>query len=146
MMRKNSLLLFLLFIFINIQLFSKIEELNLKSENGSYKELNNQKIFIAQGNAHIIIDNNEIFADEMEIYLNKDDTVEKAIFKKKIRIFQIKEEVQIGGEYAEYYKKDKIFLIRENTFYIDEKEEEACYYSGECEDFPERDICQGSFC
>ena len=127
MMRKNSLLLFLLFIFINIQLFSKIEELNLKSENGSYKELNNQKIFIAQGNAHIIIDNNEIFADEMEIYLNKDDTVEKAIFKKKIRIFQIKEEVQIGGEYAEYYKKDKIFLIRENTFYIDEKEEVAVF-------------------
>ena len=126
-MRKNSLLLFLLFIFINIQLFSKIEELNLKSENGSYKELNNQKIFIAQGNAHIIIDNNEIFADEMEIYLNKDDTVEKAIFKKKIRIFQIKEEVQIGGEYAEYYKKDKIFLIRENTFYIDEKEEVAVF-------------------
>ncbi len=119
--------LLLLLIFVNFVSYAKIEELNLKSENGSYKELNNQKIFLASGNAHVIIDNNEIFADEMEIYLNKDDTVEKAIFKKKIRIFQIKEEIQIGGEYAEYYKKDKIFLIRENTFYIDEKEEVAVF-------------------
>lgn len=124
-MKKNSIIL--LFLFISLNLFPKIEELNLKSENGSYKETNNQKIFIAQGNAHVIIDNNEIFADEMEIYLNKDDTVEKAVFKKKIRIFQIKEEVQIGGEYAEYYKKDKIFFIRENSFYIDEKEEVAVF-------------------
>ena len=84
-MKKSSIVFILLV--INFCVFAKIEELNLKSENGSYKELNNQKIFFAQGNAHVIIDNNEIFADEMEIYLNKDDTVEKAIFKKKIRIF-----------------------------------------------------------
>ncbi|HPO50319.1 MAG TPA: LptA/OstA family protein [Spirochaetota bacterium] len=127
-MRLTTKFLFAIFIICsNFSVFAKIEELNLKSENGFYKEINNQKIFIAQGNAHVIIDNNEIFADEMEIYLNKDDTVDKAIFKKKIRIFQIKEEVQIGGEYAEYYKRDKIFLIRENTFYIDEKEEVAVF-------------------
>lgn len=124
---KNKLFFAIFIICANFSIFAKIEELNLKSENGFYKEINNQKIFIAQGNAHVIIDNNEIFADEMEIYLNKDDTVDKAIFKKKIRIFQIKEEVQIGGEYAEYYKRDKIFLIRENTFYIDEKEEVAVF-------------------
>jgi lipopolysaccharide assembly outer membrane protein LptD (OstA) len=53
--------------------------------------------------------------------------VEKAIFKKKIRIFQKKDEIQIGGEYAEYYKKDKNFIIRENTFYIDVKEEVAVF-------------------
>ncbi|OHD10464.1 MAG: hypothetical protein A2086_11805 [Spirochaetes bacterium GWD1_27_9] len=126
-MTKKNRILVLIFLIIPLFCFAKIEELNLQSEHGSYKEINNQKIFFAQGNAHIIIDNNEIYCDEMEIYLNKDETVEKAIFKKKIRIFQQKDEVEIGGEYAEYYKKDKIFVIRENIFYIDSKEEIAVF-------------------
>jgi lipopolysaccharide export system protein LptA len=116
-----------IFILVNMVLSAKTEQLNLQSDHGFYKEVNNQKIFMAQGNAHILIDKNDIFCEEMEIYLNKDDTVDKAIFKKKIRIFQDNDEIQIGGEYAEYYKKDKIFSIRENTFYIDVKEEVAVF-------------------
>lgn len=123
---KNIIIIFLILL-ISFSIYGKIDELNLQAEHGSYKEINNQKLFLAQGNAHITIDDNEIYCEEMEIYLNKDDTVDKAIFKKKIRIFQKKDEIQIGGEYAEYYKKDKNFIIRENTFYIDAKEEVAVF-------------------
>lgn len=105
--------------------FAKMDELNLKSDNGSYDE--SKKIFFASGNAHITIDENEIFCSEMEIHLTKDDNVEKAIFRKNIRIFQDKERVQIGGEYAEYYKKDKQFVIRENSFYVDVEDEVAVF-------------------
>jgi len=100
---------------ITIPLSAKVDELILESEHGYYKESTSQKIFIATGNARALIDNNEIFCEEMEIYLNKDDSVDKAIFKRKIRIFKEADEIQIGGEYAEYYKKDKIFFIKENS-------------------------------
>jgi len=127
-MKKTKLaIIIFIFIFIPFILTAKMEELNLQCEHGSYKEVNNQKIFVAQGNAHIIIDKNDIYCDEIEIYQNKDDSLEKVVFKKKIRIFQDQDEIQIGGEYAEYYKKDKIFVIRENTFYIDVKEEVAVF-------------------
>jgi lipopolysaccharide export system protein LptA len=112
---------------IPLLLFPKIEELNLNSDYGYYKKINNQKVFIAQGNAHIIIDNNEIYCNEIEIYFTETENVDKAIFKKKIIIFQEKEKIQIGGEYAEYYKKDKQFVIQGNAFYIDINEEVAVF-------------------
>lgn len=124
-MKKIFLILFLLNFIYSI--YSKIEELNLRSDNGFYKEINNQKVFIAEGNAHILIDQNEVFCNTIEIYLNKNDNVEKAIFKKNIIIFQEKDRIQIGGEYAEYFKKEKQFIIRENAFYIDVKEEVAVF-------------------
>ncbi|HOF00497.1 MAG TPA: LptA/OstA family protein [Spirochaetota bacterium] len=124
--RKSKFLKIIVILFISAaSLNAKIDELNLKSDHGSYNEA--KKIFFAQGNAHIIIDNNEIFCDEMEIHLTKDDNVEKAIFKRNIRIFQEKEKIQIGGEYAEYYKKDKQFVIRDNAFYADVEEEVAVF-------------------
>jgi lipopolysaccharide export system protein LptA len=129
MMKKRKIKLFflLLFFFISANLFSKIEELNLKAENGYYKKINNQKVFIAQGNAHVTIDENDVYCDEMEIYLTEDDNVDKALFKKNIIIFQDKDKIHIGGEYAEYYKKDKQFVIRENAFYIDVDNEVAVF-------------------
>jgi lipopolysaccharide export system protein LptA len=124
-MKKIFLILFLFNYIFSI--YSKIEELNLRSDNGFYKEINNQKVFIAEGNAHILIDQNEVFCNTIEIYLSKNDSVEKAIFKKNIIIFQEKDRIQIGGEYAEYLKKEKQFIIRENAFYIDVKEEVAVF-------------------
>ncbi len=124
---NRTKIIFFILLTSTISLFSKVDELILDSEHGYYKESNNQKIFIATGNARALIDNNEIFCEEMEIYLNKDDSVDKAIFKRKIRIFQEADQIQIGGEYAEYYKKDKIFFIKENAFYIDVNEEVAVF-------------------
>jgi lipopolysaccharide export system protein LptA len=124
----RSRLFFIFFIFLAVSpLSAKMEELNLNADNGYYKEIKNQKVFMAQGNAWIVIDDNEIFCDEMEIYLDEKENVEKAVFKKNIRIFQEKDEIQIGGEYAEYYKIDKQFIIRENAFYIDVNEEVAVF-------------------
>lgn len=122
-----KLLLIVLLLQTTISLFSKIEELNINSDNGYYKEINKQKVFIAQGNAHIDIDDNEVYCDEITVYLTNNDNVEKAIFKKNIIIFQEKDKIQIGGEYAEYYKQKKQFIIRENTFYIDVEEEVAVF-------------------
>lgn len=124
---KKIFIIIISIFFTTFLSFSKIEELNLRSDNGFYKKINNQKVFIAQGNAHIIIDDNEVYCDEMEIYLTDDDNVDKSIFKKNIIIFQQKDKIHIGGEYAEYYKKDKQFLIRENAFYIDVDEEVAVF-------------------
>ncbi len=126
-MIKTKIYLLFLILFISFNVFSKIEELNLNSDNGYYKKLNNQKIFMAQGNAHILIDQNDVYCDEIEIYLTNEDKVEKAIFKKKIIIFQEKDKIQIGGEYAEYKKSEKQFIIRENAFYIDVNEEVAVF-------------------
>lgn len=122
--RKINIILPLFLLIIEFS-YSKIEELNLKSDYGFYNQ--QKKIFYAKGNAHITIDNNEIYCDEMEIHLTKDDNVDKAIFKKNIRIFQEKEKIQIGGEYAEYYKNEKQFVIRENAFYVDVEEEVAVF-------------------
>lgn len=128
MKKKINIFLFLaLFITITNIAVAKIEELNLKSDYGYYKEVNKQKIFYAIGNAHITIDNNEVFCGEIEIYLTNDENIDKAIFKNKIVIFQEKDKIQIGGEYAEYIKKEKQFIIRENAFYIDAKEEVAVF-------------------
>lgn len=110
-----------------ITLQAKIEELNLNSDHGFYKEVNKQKVFVAQGNAHIIIDDNEVFCDEIEVYLTEDDNVDKALFRKNVIIFQEGDKIQIGGEYAEYYKKEKQFIIRENAFYIDVEDEVAVF-------------------
>ncbi len=123
---KNLLIIISLLFFIS-PVYSKIEELNLTSDNGYYKEVNSQKVFVAEGNAHILIDQNEVFCTTIEIYLDKNDNVEKAIFRKNIIIFQENDQIQIGGEYAEYYKKEKQFIIRENAFYIDIKEEVAVF-------------------
>jgi lipopolysaccharide export system protein LptA len=124
---KLTAIVIIVIIFISSSLYAKIEELNLNSDYGYYKKINNQKVFIAQGNARINIDNNEVFCEEIEIYLTKDDNVDKAIFKKKIIIFQEKEKIQIGGEYAEYMKTEKQFVIQENAFYIDINEEVAIF-------------------
>ena len=121
----NKRLLIIILTFVTAAAFAKMDELNLSSDNGSYND--SKKIFYAQGNAHITIDENEIYCSEMEIHLTKDDNVEKAIFRKNIRIFQDKEKVQIGGEYAEYFKKDKQFVIRENSFYVDVEDEVAVF-------------------
>jgi len=125
--KRNRIIIFFIVLSSSTFLFSKIEELNLRSENGYYKKINNQKVFIAQGNAHITIDENDIYCDEMEIYLTEDDNVDKSIFKKNIIIFQDKDKIHIGGEYAEYYKKEKKFVIRENAFYIDVDSEVAVF-------------------
>lgn len=124
-MIKKSKIILIFFVFFIYNSYSKIEELTLTSNYGFYNQ--QKKIFYAKGNAHISIDNNEVYCEEMEIYLTKDDNVEKAIFKKNIRIFQEKEKIQIGGEYAEYYKSEKQFVIRENAFYIDIEEEVAVF-------------------
>ncbi|HOJ62907.1 MAG TPA: LptA/OstA family protein [Spirochaetota bacterium] len=124
-MIRNRFIFLLMFLFLGYKFYGKIDELNLTSNYGSYNQ--QKKVFYAKGNAHITIDNNEIYCDEMEIYLTKDDNVEKAIFKKNIRIFQEKEKIQIGGEYAEYYKSEKQFVIRENAFYVDVEEEVAVF-------------------
>jgi len=129
-MKKKKMIkkiIILILSLISFNLYAKIEELNLNSDYGYYKEINNQKVFLAVGNAHITIDNNEIYCDEIEIYLSDNENVEKAIFKNNIVIFQDKDQVQIGGEYAEYFKKEKQFIIRENAFYIDIKEEVAVF-------------------
>ena len=63
----------LIFLLSLMSLHSKIEELNLNSDYGYYKKINNQKVFIAQGNAHINIDNNEVFCEEIEIYLSDEE-------------------------------------------------------------------------
>lgn len=112
---------------INIALFlqADLKELKIRGDQAYYKE--SQKIFITQGNSYMEIDNNLIYCDEMEIYLTKNDNVKKAIFRKNIRIFQEEKNVQIGGEYAEYYKQDKMFIIRENAFYIDSRDEVAVF-------------------
>ena len=123
---KNILIVFIL-VLINISFFGKIEELRISSDNGYYKKVKNQKVFIAEGNAHIFIDDNEIYCNEMEIFLTKDENVEKAIFRKNIIIFQEKDKIHIGGEFAEYYKKEKNFVIYENAFYIDVNEEVAVF-------------------
>lgn len=125
-LNKSISIIFFL-VLINIYFFGKIEELRISSDNGYYKKVNNQKVFIAEGNAHIFIDDNEIYCNEMEIYLTKDENVEKAIFKKNIIIFQDKDKIHIGGEFAEYYKKEKNFIIYENAFYIDVNEEVAVF-------------------
>lgn len=121
------LIIFSQLFIINVFIYGKIEELKLNSDHGYYKKVNNQKIFIAEGNAHIIIDDNEIYCNEIEIYLTNNENVEKAIFKKNIVIFQEKDKIHIGGEFAEYYKKDKNFIIHENAFYIDVEEEVAVF-------------------
>ena len=126
-MIKRSLIFFIFSITISMYLYPKIEELNLKSDDGYYKKINNQNVFIAHGNAHIVIDDNEVYCDEIEIYLTEKENVEKTIFKNNIIIFQEKNKIQIGGEYAEYYKKEKQFIIRENAFYIDMEEEVAVF-------------------
>src|SRR4030042_787737 len=121
------LIIFFLLIIVNNSFYGKIEELKLNSDHGYYKKVNNQKIFIAEGNAHIIIDDNEVYCNEIEIYLTNNENVEKAIFKKNIVIFQEKDKIHIGGEFAEYYKNDKNFIIHENAFYIDVEEEVAVF-------------------
>jgi|GEM_PF-1230128 len=126
-MNKKILFLIIFLLISTVIITSKIEELNLSSDNGYYKKVNNKKIFIAIGNAHINIDNNDVYCDEIEIYLTENENVEKTIFKRHIIIFQEKEKVQIGGEYAEYLKKEKQFIIRENAFYIDVEEEVAVF-------------------
>ena len=123
---KSKIGIFILFL-INFSFFAKIEELRISSDNGYYKKVKNQKVFIAEGNAHIFIDDNEIYCNEMEIFLTKDENVEKAIFRKNIMIFQDKDKIHIGGEFAEYYKKEKNFVIYENAFYIDVNEEVAVF-------------------
>ena len=123
---KSKIVIFILFL-INFSFFAKIEELRISSDNGYYKKVKNQKVFIAEGNAHIFIDDNEIYCNEMEIFLTKDENVEKAIFRKNIMIFQDKDKIHIGGEFAEYYKKEKNFVIYENAFYIDVNEEVAVF-------------------
>ena len=125
--KRIKVLLVNIFTLVPLLLFSKMEELNIRSDNGNYKEINNQTVFIAQGNAYISIDNNEVYCDEITVYLTKDDNVEKAVFKKNIIIFQDLDKIQIGGEYAEYYKKKKHFIIRDNAFYIDVEEEVAVF-------------------
>ena len=112
----NYLIIFFL-VLINIYFFGKIEELRISSDNGYYKKVKNQKVFIAEGNAHIFIDDNEIYCNEMEIFLTEDENVEKAVFRKNIIIFQEKDKIHIGGEFAEYFKKEKNFVIYENAFY-----------------------------
>ncbi len=127
-MKKNKfLILFFLLIIINISIFGKLDELRLSSDHGYYKKVNNQKVFIAEGNAHILIDENEIYCNQMEIFLTEDENVEKAVFRKNIIIFQEKDKIHIGGEFAEYYKKEKNFVIHENAFYIDVNEEVAVF-------------------
>lgn len=127
-MKQLTKIVIILFLFLTpFYTHAKIEELNLNSDTGCYKKINNQKVFVAQGNAHIIIDDNEVYCDEIEIYLTDDENVEKTIFKKNIIIFQENDQIQIGGEYAEYYKKEKQFIIRENAFYIDVEEEVAVF-------------------
>lgn len=120
-------IIFSFLIIVNTFFYGKIEELKLSSDHGYYKKVNNQKIFIAEGNAHIIIDDNEVYCNEIEIYLTNNENVEKAIFKKNIIIFQEKDKIHIGGEFAEYYKKNKNFIIHENAFYIDVDEEVAVF-------------------
>ncbi len=126
-MNKFNLLTAILFFSLFTLSSTEKDELVLRSENGYYRTVTNQKVFVAQGNAYILIDNNEIYCDEIEIFMTSDDRVEKAIFRRNIRIFQIEDEIEIGGEYAEYIKRDKRFVIRENAFYIDVKEEVAVF-------------------
>lgn len=103
----------------------------LKSDWGTYSEVRGETVFIGKGNAYLSIDKNEIYCDEIEVFYSKDsngnDMVERAVFHKSIRIFKEEEEVQIGGEYAEYFKKEKKFIIRDNTFYTDAKNEVAVF-------------------
>ena len=122
-----NIIIFSILFIVNTFFYGKIEELKLSSDHGYYKKVNNQKIFIAEGNAHIIIDDNEVYCNEIEIYLTNNENVEKAIFKKNIIIFQEKDKIHIGGEFAEYFKKDKNFVIHENAFYIDVDEEVAVF-------------------
>lgn len=103
----------------------ELKELIVRGDQASYKE--SPKAFIAKGNAYMDIDEYEIYCDEMEIFLTDDDRVEKAVFKKNIKIFKKNEEVQIGGQAAEYYKQEKKFVIRENAFYIDSEDEVAVF-------------------
>ncbi|MCG8570554.1 MAG: hypothetical protein MJB14_10480 [Spirochaetes bacterium] len=125
---KNRHKLFFSFFMIllcNFIVFADLKELKIKGDQAFYKET--QKIFITIGNSYMEIDNNIIYCDEMEVYLTKDDNVKVAIFRRNIRIFKEEDQVQIGGEYAEYYKEKKMFIIRENAFYIDEKDEVAVF-------------------
>ena len=55
----NKRLLIIILTFVTAAAFAKMDELNLSSDNGSYND--SKKIFYAQGNAHITIDENEIY-------------------------------------------------------------------------------------
>lgn len=102
-----------------------------KADIASYKEIKGKNAFIGQGNAFLEIDDNKIYCTEIEIYFYKDkdneEKIDRAVFHKNIRIFNEKDEVQIGGEEAEYYKNEKKFIIRDNAFYTDAKEEVAVF-------------------
>ena len=105
--------------------------ITFKADIASYQEVKAKNVFKGQGNAYLEIDNYKIYCEEIEIHFFKDNSgeeqIEKALFNKTIRIFNDEEQVQIGGEEAEYYREEKKFVIRNNAFYTDSKEEVAVF-------------------
>lgn len=127
---------FVILILISIPVIFFSQDKNVKStkfnaEQGTYREEKNNTVFTGRGNAYLEIDGNEIYSNEIEIYSVKDskgeDKVEKAFFYGNVRIFQEKEQVQIGGERAQYYKDEKKFIVSVNAFYTDAKNEVAVF-------------------
>lgn len=102
-----------------------------KADIASYQEVKSNNIFKGQGNAFLEIDDYKIHCEEIEIHFYKDEQgqekVDKAMFYRTIRIFNDKEQIQIGGEEAEYYREEKKFIIRNNAFYTDAEEEVAVF-------------------
>ncbi len=102
-----------------------------RSDLATYREVHGGNMFLGQGNSYLEIDDNKIYCTDIEIYFYKDekneDKIDKAKFLKNVRIFNEKDEVQIGGEAADYYRNEKKFVIRENAFYTDAKEEVAVF-------------------
>lgn len=130
----------LLVIFFALAVFSinpkdkKSSEKNVvifRADLATYREIKGSNVFFGQGNAFLEIDDNKIYCSEIEIIFYKDDKNEERIkmakFNKNVRIFNEKDEIQIGGEVAEYYRDEKKFVIRENAFYTDAKEEVAVF-------------------
>jgi lipopolysaccharide export system protein LptA len=128
-------LLILFCCFITVFAYSAPEKtkkvITFKADIASYQEVKSKNVFKGQGNAYLEIDDYKIYCEEIEIHFFKDkngeDQIEKALFNKTIRIFNDKDQVQIGGEEAEYYREEKKFVIRNNAFYTDSKEEVAVF-------------------
>jgi len=72
------------------------------------------------GNAKAVWEGVIMEADEMEIFLTEENTVERIEARGNVKVIQEEEKRQAGGEIAIYIAEDDKFVLENKAYYYDE--------------------------